>query len=353
MSTTNYLGIDLHKEFAYWYLTDNNGGLLWEGKVSTDKEATRKQMDKFSKEIVSPESITSAIESVDSYGYYADLLTSLGVGEVKMANPTDLRLIAKNPLKNDKKDACIIAKYLRSNTLPESYLAPPEVRSLRELTRARAFMVRMRTTHKIRIRSILRGQGINLSSKDVSGNKAREWLLKQDISFNHKEEIKKLLKSIAFYDECISEYKKEIKRQGRQYPEVRILKTLPDISDVRALTIMAEIGDFKRFPSPDKLATFAGLVPSSSSSGGKDKLGHITKRGPSALRDVLVGAAQQAKPSWGHLHDFYCRIEKKSGSRTAKVALARKLITISWYLVRKNEPFKARFANEFIGSVSV
>jgi len=102
MTTKYYLGIDLHKKFAYWHLTDNEGTLLWQGKVPTTVEATQKQLNKCG---VSPKRIISAIESVESYGWYADLLESFGVGEVKLANPWKLRLIAENPLKNDKEDA--------------------------------------------------------------------------------------------------------------------------------------------------------------------------------------------------------------------------------------------------------
>lgn len=281
------------------------------------------------------------------------MLTSLGIGEVKLANPWKLRLIAENPLKNDKQDACIIAKYLKSDTLPESYLAPKEIRDLRELVRTRAFLVRIRTMEKIRIKSILSKHGLREHFADISGNKARDWLEKQDLAYNYKLEVETLLELISNLDTDILKYELEIKKQAGDYREIEILISLPGIAYIRGLTIFSEVGDFKRFPNPNKLAAYAGLIPRSYSSGGKERLGSITKRGPSALRDALVGAAQQANPSWGYLYDFYKKKEESNGTNSAKVALARKLLTISWHLIHKDELFEARPANKSIGSVDV
>jgi len=350
MTTKNYLGIDLHKRFAYWHLINVDGKLLWQGKVPTTKEATEKQLKKCS---IPLRHIISAIESVESYGWYADMLVELGVGEVKLANPWKLRLIAENPLKSDKEDARIIAQYLRSGTLPESYLAPKETRDLRELVRTREYLVRARTSAKIRIRSALAKHGLIGPFKDVDSAKCIEWLSRQELPKTYADEIEILLKFIAHLRNDIERYEREMKKQEKEYPEITILKTLPGIGSVRALVMVAEIGNFSRFSHPNKLASFAGLVPRSHSSGGKERLGHITKRGSSVLRAAMVGAAQQARPSWGDLHTFFESVKQRhDGTGAAKVALARKLLTISWHLVRKNEPFQARSIVEPIGSVN-
>ncbi len=348
--TKNYLGIDLHKQFAYWHLTDKNGELLWQGKVPTTKKDTKKRLKKCSVDL---SQTISAIESVESYGWYADMLTELGVGEVKLANPWKLRLIAENPLKNDKEDARIIAQYLRSGTLPESYLAPKKTRDLRELVRTREYLVRMRTSAKIRVRSSFAKLGLIGPFKDVDSAKCIEWLSKQEIPKTYENEIDTLLKLIAQLRNDIECYESEMKKLEKEYPITQILKTLPGVGAVRSIIMVAEIVDYSRFSHPDKLASFAGLVPRSYSSGGKERLGRITKRGSSALRAAMVGAAQQARPAWGDLYIFYEKLKKKNGTTgAAKVALARKLLTISWHLVRKNEPFQARSIVEPIGSVN-
>lgn len=336
-----YLGIDLHKQFAYWHLINDQGEVLWTGKVLSTEADTRKKLSGLG---IPLGQVTAAIESVEHYGWYADILTQSGVGTVHLANPHKLRLIAENPLKNDKKDAAIIAQYLRSGTLPLSYLAPKEIRNLRELVRTRMYLAKQRTAAKIRIRNALSKHGLTCRYKDIDGAKARTWLSEVDIPTDHKREISSLLVIIETLTKEIIGFETEMKRRGQAYPEVKILKTIPGIADVRALIIMAEVGDFSRFPNPHKLVAFAGLIPRSFSSGGQERLGRITKRGSSLLRHALVQAAQQAHPKWGDLYTFKETIKERKHIGAAKVALASKILTIGWYLVQRNEPFAARFS---------
>lgn len=347
--TQYYLGIDLHKVFAYWHLTNNEGEMLWQGKVPSNEKATSSKLSMLS---VPLNNTIAAIESVEHYGWYANILTKCGIGEVKLANPHKLRLIAENPLKNDKKDAEIIASYLRSGTLPESYLAPKEIRDLRELVRTRMYLARHRTSAKIRIRNALSKHGLVCKYKDIGGSKARMWLTHVSLPEDHKREVESLLNFISAIDTEVETFETEMKKRAKLYPEVKILKTIPGIADIRALIIMAEVGDFSRFPNTHKLSAFAGLVPRSFSSGGKERLGRITKRGSSLLRHAMVQAAQQAHPKWGELYTFKEAVELRTHKGGARVALARKMLGICWHLVRKNEPFKARSPIEPIGSVN-
>ena len=323
--------------------------MLWQGKVRSNEKDTRSKLGMLS---IPLNNTVAAIESVEHYGWYANILSECGVGEVKLANPHKLRLIAENPMKNDKKDAEIIAQYLRSGTLPESYLAPKEIRDLRELVRTRMYLARNRTSAKIRIRNALSKHGLSCSCRAIDGGKAREWLKTTPLLRDYALEVESLLNFISAIDSEILMFENEMKNRAKQYPEVKILKTIPGIADIRALIIMAEVGDFSRFPNPDKLAAFAGLVPRSYSSGGKERFGRITKRGSSLLRHAMVQAAQQAHPKWGDLYTFYESVKERTHTGAAKVALARKMLGICWHLVRKNESFKTRFAIEPAGSVN-
>lgn len=336
-----YLGIDLHKQFAYWHCINEAGDVIWSGKVPCTESDTNVRLQQLA---IPLGSVTAAIESVEHYGWYADLLKQYGIGTVHLANPHKLRLIAENPLKNDKKDAAIIAQYLRSGTLPLSYLAPQEIRNLRELVRTRMYLAKQRSAHKVRIRNALAKHGLSCRYKDIDGQKAKAWLTTVTIPDEHRQEITSLLTVMQALTTEIEHFEGEMKKRGTQYPEVQILKTIPGIADIRALIIMAEVGDFTRFKRPEQLAAFAGLVPRSFSSGGQERLGRITKRGSSLLRHALVQAAQQAHPNWGDLYVFKTTLKEKRHTGAAKVALARKLITIAWYLVQRNEPFVARLS---------
>jgi len=117
---------------------------------------------------------------------------------------------------------------------------------------------------------------------------------------------------------------------------------MPGVGIVTSLTMLAEIGDYARFPSPEKLASFAGLVSSSNSSGEKLRFGHITHRGSVWLWTALVESTGKVSKKWGHLYDFYWNLRERKGNKIARVALARKMLVLSWHLIRKNQPFNPR-----------
>lgn len=342
------IGIDLHKRFAYWYVLNKRSETVWEGKIPTNKEEISKQIDILGLDVKKTDVV---FEPIESWGWYSDLLEELGL-KVFLANTRKTALIAKNRTKNDKVDAKILAELLNKDFLNIIQPVTKEFRDLRELVRTRMYFVRSCTRAKVRIRSALAKLGLICPRVNIQGISAREWVSKQDIRDIYKAEIDSLFEHIDHLNKQINLYEDLIKKENGNNKNCEILQTIPGIGPVRALTMISEIGDFSRFESADKLAHYAGLIPSSRSSGGKEKNGHITKQGSDYLRYVMVQAAQNVNESWGELYDFYNKLKERKGSGIAKVALARKLLNISWHLVRKNEPFKARFAKNHLGGVN-
>jgi transposase len=330
------LGIDLHKEFAYWTLLNNERSILWSGKVPTTEEDTKKA---FSTLPVKAEECRAAIEPVAQWGWYADLLESLGV-TVILANPLQVGLIAKNRLKHDKIDSKILAELLQTGYLPESYLAPKETRDLRELVRTHGALVRMQTSVKNRIHSIVHKHGLRPTMSDLFGKSGLSWLRKQEFRAIYRIECDALLRMLLSVRDEIKGIDVAIISRAKRDPDTVILETIPGIGYLTALIIKAEVGDFSRFPSPGHLTSYAGLVSSSHSSGGKIRLGPITKAGSRNLRWAMIETAQRVCPNWGTLWKFYEKIQLKKGSKTARVALARKILAVSWYLVRKKEAYQ-------------
>ena len=127
-----------------------------------------------------------------------------------------------------------------------------------------------------------------------------------------------------------------------QYPIAQLLMTFPGVGIITALTIVAEVDDFTRFPSGKKLASFAGLVPRQRSSGETIKYGSITHAGSPALRTVLVETAMRIRASNApELYTFVHRLTASSKAKKARVALARKILCIMWKMVTTNTPYKA------------
>ncbi len=338
MQYTHHLGIDLHKEFGYWTLLNNEKEVLFKEKIPTKEESVKKAVARLG---VSPEEVQCAIEPVSQWGWYSDILVDEGL-KVKLVDVTKSKLIAGTKLKNDKVDSKILAELLRSNFLPEAYLAPKETRELRELLRWRIFLTRIRARVKNRITAIIFHHGLICPKSDMFGKSGRVWLQEQKLSPFHSEERTSLLHTLDALTPEIERATVFIKEKAEADEVTKILMTIPGIGHFTAMVMKAEIGTFERFPSPEKLACFAGLVASSYSSGGKLRFGRITKHGSPHLRWAMIEATNTVRPSWGHLYDFYHRIKEKKGGKVARVALARKMLTLAWILVKKKEPFVAQ-----------
>lgn len=338
------LGIDLHKQFAYWTLIDSERNSLWKGKVLTNEEATVQAIAKLP---VVASSIQAAIEPVEQWGWYADVLETNGV-KVKLVDTLKSKLIAQSRLKNDKVDSSILAELLRSDFLPESYLAPIETRELREFLRFRCFIVRLRSRIKNRIHGILAKHGLSAPKSDLFGKAGMLWLREQELRPVFKKELGSLLNIFDSLQKEILEADKEVRARAKATEELLILGSVPGVGSITALTIKAEVGDFSRFHNPEKFASHAGLCPSSRSSAGKQHFGRITKQGSPYLRWVLVEAVQRVNPKWGRLYFFFEEIKKKKGVKIARVALARKLLTICYFLVKRKE----RFVPQGLGALS-
>jgi transposase len=123
-------------------------------------------------------------------------------------------------------------------------------------------------------------------------------------------------------------------------PEVRRLMTIPGVDATVALSIVAAVGDFTRFRTPEKLVCYFGLNPRVRQSGGQPAShGRITKAGPAHARGMLVEAAWSASKAPGPLRAFYQRVRARRGMQIAVVATARKLAVLCWHLIVKGEDY--------------
>jgi transposase len=336
MQHAYHLGIDLHKAFSYWTLINNDRDVLFQGKVTTSEEDTLAALGQLP---VPANEIQAAIEPVSQWGWYAEVLEQKGV-TVKLADPVKTKLIGTNKLKNDKVDSTILAELLRSDFLPTAYLAPRPTRDLREFMRMRLLLVGMRTRMKNRAHAVLWKHGSQSPTTRLFGPHGKEWLRSQRFGPVSDEAIASILRTVEHLDGEIKRMDEEIARRARANAETKLLMSMPSIGPMTALTIQAEVGDFHRFPTAEKLACYSGLIASSHSSGGKLRFGSITRQGSPYLRTIMVEAATRVKPSSGSLYTFYMRMRETKRMQTARVALARKMLVILWYMVRNNEPFR-------------
>ena len=329
----NYYGIDIHKKYSVYTAVDQQGQIVGHGRINNEPEEFREVMEQ------SKNGSKAVIEATCNWYYIHDILEDL-VGEVVVAHPLRTKAIASARIKTDKIDSATLAQLLRTDLIPQAYIPPREIRELRELLRYRASLVRIRTKVKNKVHAILIKNGIQHPYSDLFGKKGREWLNTLELRPVYRQAIDGYLRLLGFVDNEILPVSQQIDRMAKSEPSAIILETVPGIGHYTALLVLSEIGDIRRFPSARHLISYAGLNPSVHSSGGITRYGRITKQGSSWLRWILVEAASIAARHSDRLSRFHRRIARKHGAKTANVALARELLTICYYLLKKGEGYR-------------
>ncbi|MCS4541378.1 MAG: IS110 family transposase [Euryarchaeota archaeon] len=306
-----FCGLDVHKDFFIATL------------LSSEKETRR--FENNTEGILAlkewlKENKCKKVAMESSGVYWVPLYVALEEGfKVIIANSYQIKSIPGR--KTDTLDSEWIAQLLKNNLIKPSYIPKKKIRELRELTRLRAKLVQNRTAFKNRIHKVLERTNIKLASvlDDIFGKSGLEILqgimqgekIEEIVERNgrikkKKEEIIKAIRGelskvdVFILKECIEMIKaidekiKEIEAAIAKLvckKQLKILCKVPGIGKNSAPTIIAEIGDPKRFPNQKKLTSWSGLAPSVYQSGGKNLTGYITKKGSKWLRRIMVEVA--------------------------------------------------------------
>jgi transposase len=145
---------------------------------------------------------------------------------------------------------------------------------------------------------------------------------------------KELLESLDRLDEQVRELDRAVEETGRERPEVALLCTHPGVGQVVALAFVLSVGPVERFPHSRQLVSYWGLNPRENSSGGRQRLGSISKQGNTMMRWLLIQAAQTAARYDPQLRRFYQRLKSRRQSGVAKVAVARRLVVRLYWMLR-------------------
>jgi transposase len=318
-------GLDVHKEFTYATI------LGPDGEVVTQRRMPNEEVPDFLK----PHDVEKvAMEASTSIAPLYRKLTEEGY-DVTVSHPRKTRYIAEARIKSDRVDSKALAELLRLNSLPESYMPPPHIAVLREKVRRRAFLVRQRTKLKVKIRGVLTYEGVRPpEGHGLYTRKGREWL--EGLGM---ESVCCYLRVMETLGEEIRRLSLELRHIAAGDEDVRLLMTVPGVGYYIALLVKAEVGDISRFRSGDRLASYAGIVPSTHSSGKVTRHGRITREGSRWLRWAMVEAALVHLRYDTPVTRFYHRVAERRGAKTARVAAARKLLTVCWSVLRNRRPY--------------
>jgi transposase len=325
--TKQYVGIDLHRRRTVIVRTDESGRRLGKARIDNDPLALAVEVAKAGPDA---EVVLEAC-----YGWYwaVDVLADqLGGERVHLAHPLGVKGFAYRRVKNDELDAGDLADLLRMGRLPEAWIAPPEVRDLREVVRHRAKLVALRSGLKSQVHAVLAKQGVPVALSDIFDVGGTVFLNGLDLPGEYAARVASLRRLIDMLTFEIDTAGRRVQARLRDHPGWRAIQALPGVGPVLASVFVAEIGDVTRFAGPDQLTCWAGLTPKHRESDTTVHRGRITKQGNRAVRWAAIEAVQRTRT--GPTGTVKTRIGPRRGKNIAKVAAARKLLTLVYYGLR-------------------
>lgn len=337
-----YAGIDLHKKYLQVSVNDKLGRELVNQRLACQKEGIREFFASFD------QPVSSVIEATANWPWLVRLLNKQNIS-VCLAHPLKTKAIASAKIKTDSIDAKILADLLRANLIPQSYLPTDEEQTKRDLLRFRINLVKQKTQLKNRIHSVLSKQNIKPPLvTDLFGKTGRRFIGKitkgnfTELTSQEKMLINEYLSLIDTLELKIGKINKIIKKNIKDDPQAQLLLTVPGFGFLTASMLSAELGSIKRFRNDKQIVGYVGLAPRTYSSGDKTRRGGITKTGNPYLRWILVQAAHRAIKKDPYLKLFYAGIAKRRGKKKAIVAVARKLLTSCYFMIKKYQPYQFR-----------
>jgi len=338
-----YVALDIHKKYCVI------GGVDREGRVvlhavrveHADLEGWLKKNLRASDHVV--------FESTTNAWHVYDLLEPL-VERVVVANPAKVKQIANARVKTDVRDTFILARLLAANLVPDVWVPPAHVREMRQLLSQRRQLVETHTQILNRMHSVAHRHHLKHERGKRFNEKNTVWQRDKRLSKVEQFQLELEMENRGYMEKQISRIGKEVAKMSHKNPwaqDMTYLMQLPGFGVITAMTILAAIGEVKRFESAKKLASYSGLT------GGVDQSGThlvhkgITKEGRKELRWALVEVAQRAvksDPRWTHK---FQELHKRMHRNQAIVAIARQLLELVWYVLTRRQPYR-HFSQERI-----
>jgi transposase len=321
-----YVGIDLHRRRSVIVRMTPTGEHLGRAvRIDNDPFTLAGEVAKWGE---APEVVLEA-----TYGWYwaADVLAEAGA-VVHLAHPLGVKGFAYRRVKNDERDAGDLADLLRMGRLPEAWVAPPATRALRERVRHRCKLVALRSGLRAQVHAVLAKQGVHVPVTDLFGVGGEKLLDELALDAPYHGRVASLRRLIEAFTFEIDIWAKSTAAQLTRHPGYTAIQAIPGVGPVLAAVFVAEIGQVGRFTRPQQLCSWAGMTPRHRESDTKVHRGRITKQGNRLVRWAAVEAVQ--KVHGGAIGALRGRLTERRGANIAKVAAARKLLTLVYYGLR-------------------
>ena len=321
------IGCDLHSRYQVIAMLDTETGEIGTRRL----EHEGGEAERFYRGLEKP-----ALIGMEATGYtqwFERLVGELGQ-ELWVGDPAEIRARAVRRQKTDTRDAEHLLELLINKRFPRVWVPTPEERDFRQLLKHRDKLVKMQTSVRNQLHFLAMSQGVCRKRRlwSTRGRRELEGLRLGPWASRRRQELADLLDGLG---PRIEELDGAVKAEALRRAEAVRLMEQQGVGPVTALAFVLTVGPVERFPSSRKLVSYLGLNPREDSSGGHQRLGHISKQGNEMLRWLLVEAGHTAARLDPELRRVYQRLKFRRGGRVAKVAIARRLaVRLYWSLRR-------------------
>jgi transposase len=314
-----YIGIDLHKASFHACAMRSDGQRLWEAVFPR----TREGIAAFAAREIAGAAL--AVEATGPTWTFVDAVTAYGV-RVCVVDARKTKLKAGFAAKTDRLDARRLADALRRDSVTSVYIPPPAIRELRELSRGRQQVVRLRTKVVQAIRALLlRHDVAEPPVRTLTSRAGLAWLRTVQLGVSSDASLRRLERVLHTLHAEARQADALVRAAAAGDPIVAALTGVHGVGPVLGVALRAEIGAIHRFTSGAALACYAGIVPDVHASGTTYRSGAITRAGSPWLRWALVEVAVKAMRQPDPLGRWARRLAVVKGIKRARVALARRL----------------------------
>jgi transposase len=330
------IGLDLAKNVFQVHGVDGSGRALLR------RQLKRRQVREF---FATLPPVLVGMEACGGAHYWAREIAALG-HTVKMMNPRYVKPFVKTN-KNDRTDAEAIAEAASRCNVPAVALKQAWQQDLQSLHRVRSQLIRERVALGNQIRGLLTEYGIVMAQGTTALKRGLPLVLEDannGLSGVMREVLAEQYGRWQELDRKIAEYQRKLAMEARQHHGCAALMEVPGIGVLGATALVAQVNDARSLKNGRELAAREGLVPLHSGTGGKERLGHISKRGDGYVRTLFIHGARcvlnHAPRKTDRLSRWATEVMRRRGRNVAAVALANKMARIAWVILARGQRYQ-------------
>jgi transposase len=335
------IGCDFHPGFEQIAMVETGSGEVKHLRLMHKQEAERFYASLCGQEVL------VGIEACGYTQWLEQMLEEMG-HRFQIGDAAAIRASYVRKQKTDQRDAGHILRLLMEGRFPALWVPTIAERDARQLIVHRHKRVQLRTRVKNQLHALALNQGLRLRWK-LWSQEGLEQLRALPLLPYAAARRADLLRQLEEMNTEIKRLDGAVCQEAEACPAAVRLMSHPGVGPVTALAFVLTIGDAQRFQKSRQVASYLGLIPTEHSSGGKQRLGHISKQGNPLLRFLLVEAGQAAVRKDTQLRRFYARVQHRHSTGVAKVAVARKLALRLYWMLRKQIDYAPLQAGPYAG----